>query len=389
MTSDRWVAIRNIVEAKFLSVEAYDEAERSALIEAPNRIVACCQPTTFATLGYPTRIHATAAAGRYTDVLHELRTEEAFATYLAGVTREEFDALRAIAIKIADMTEQLYGRRMVPRSGLLRALNMVRQIRSLFEPRSAVFEIGPGCGHLGALLCWFGYRYAAADITQAFYIHQNHVLNAVTNGRVIELATQPGAFPDLAEIPEGYAVHVPWWKYMVPVPRPRLRVEVVTCNHALCEMEPPALAYALRLGCDLLQGAGRRCFVLEGWGSTVRAPIWHVGRALADAGLVIAHNNIPVSVFVRRDSRDARDGLSLPADGDGDENRYQPPIFENPESAIGTALRRGADDTRTRAAYDLRAVDAMLGDVLGRPGLETADELFVRYVSEPRRGATC
>lgn len=176
MTSGRWVAIRNIVETQFLSIEAYDEAERRALVEAPNSIVACCQPTTFAILGYPIRIHTTGAAG---------------------------DCARA------------------------------------------------------------------------------------------------------------------------------------------------------------------------------------------EARLIIAHDDVPVSVFVHNDSRDAREGLSLPADGSNVEIWHRPPVLENPERSIWTALRRSVAGPRTRAGYDLAAVDAMSSEVLARHELETIDELFGRCVYRSRRGVTC
>src|SRR5262249_21237629 len=157
---------------------------------------------------------------------------------------------------IAGFTEQVYGRRSVPRAAMLRALNVVRHIRYLQpDPRAIIFEIGPGSGYLGALLLELGYRYAATDVTQGMYIWQNHLLNAMVPGQVAELATADGDF--FSGLGDARAIHVPWWKFVVVEPVIRSRVDVVTCNHALCEMHPSALAYSLRASYHLLEGGAR------------------------------------------------------------------------------------------------------------------------------------
>jgi hypothetical protein len=162
---------------QLLTVEDYDAAERAALDTAPNRIVECCQPTTFITESYPVRIASTRAAGRYVDVMHEGRSQGTFDALLSGITRGELDLMQRVATKIAAMTAHYYGRRQVPRSAMLRALNVVRHIRYLYpEPPAVVFEVGAGSGYVGALLVELGYSYAATDITQAFYLFQSHML---------------------------------------------------------------------------------------------------------------------------------------------------------------------------------------------------------------------
>jgi hypothetical protein len=143
---------------KTLTVEEYDSAERAALETMPNRIVECCQPTTLIVESYPVRVASTRAAGRYVDVMHEGRSEGTFEALLGGITRGELDLMMRVATKVAAMTEHQYGRRQVPRSAMLRALNVVRHICYLYpEPSALVFEIGAGSGYIGALLLELGY----------------------------------------------------------------------------------------------------------------------------------------------------------------------------------------------------------------------------------------
>jgi hypothetical protein len=96
---------------------------------------------------------------------------------------------------------------------------VVRQIDILFPNRQQiVLEVGGGSGYIGALLLEMGIRYISTDIAQAFYVVQNHVLNAIKPGKVIELATEERHFLEMDTIPQGHAVHVPWWKFVVKRP---------------------------------------------------------------------------------------------------------------------------------------------------------------------------
>jgi hypothetical protein len=251
----------------FLSPVDYDAAEQEAMENVPNRIIECCGPVTFVAVGYPTRIRTLHGARRFIDATHEWRTELTFRDLIAALTDQEMSLLRDVASKVAAMSEQIYERRAVPRSALLRAMAVVRQIDILFPHRQQiVLEIGGGSGYVGALLVQMGVRYVSTDVTQAFYVVQNHVLNAVASGRITELAVEPGAFFDLDSLPAGYAVHVPWWKFVAADPRLKFAVDLVTCNHAMLEMHENALKYNCSIARELLAGDGLRCFLFERMG---------------------------------------------------------------------------------------------------------------------------
>jgi hypothetical protein len=372
----------------FLTVDQYDAAEQDAIETTPNRILECCQPTTFMLESYPLRIHATRAAGRYVDVMHEGRAHSTFEMLLKGLTKEELDLMQVVAAKIAALTQDLYGHRQVPRSAMLRALNIVRHIRYLYpEPTAVIFEIGSGSGYVGALLVELGYRYVSTDITQAFYIYQSHMLTRLLSGRLIELAIDTRSFLDLDGIPPGHAVHVPWWKYMATEPQISFGADIVTCNHALCEMHSNALRYTCKLAREILQKRAG-LFLFEGWGSTVRHPIWHAGRALSNAGFSFAHNDVQASVLVLDGSPAAEGALKLPprtskvTDG---EEAFHPPIYVSPSHQIGAKVLAGRKVTNQTGKYLLEDLDHLLREEAGDAALASDDERFMRFVNDDRR----
>jgi hypothetical protein len=205
--------------------------------------------------------------------------------------------------------------------------------------------------------------------------------------RMIELATDPRSFLDCGEISPGHAVHVPWWKYMAVDPAVSLHADVVTCNHALCEMHPNALRYAAKVSHAMLRNRNG-FFLFEGWGSTVRNPIWHAGRALSIAGFSFAHNDVHASVLVRDGSAAAGGAMKLPppaAPSSEGEAAFHPSIYLNPSNEIGARILAGRESTIGNAVYDLEDLDVALQPILGDTDVTTDDERFMRFVSDGRR----
>jgi hypothetical protein len=366
----------------FLSPIQYNDAEQVASEMLPNRIVECCQPIHFTTVGYPTHVASVAGASRFVDVMHEKRTEITFRDLIEALTPDEMSLLRAVAEKVADMSESIYGRRMVPRSAMLRALSVVRQIDILFPERNQiVLEVGGGSGYIGALLLQMGVRYIATDITQAFYIVQNHVLNAVAPGKVIELATANSDFFDMVSVPAGHAVHVPWWKFVVRNPKPKLAVDLFTCNQALLEMHDVALRYTCRIANDLLAGrSGFRGFILEGWGNPIRMAIWQASRVLAESGFCFAYIDGRFAIMARKDSEAASMSYHLPnPQATTDEAAFHPPIFINRRAPLTHRIDAGRLAVKKAQRYTIQDYDRMLVDVLGSANLATDDEEFADY----------
>lgn len=379
-----------------LSVEAYDKAEAKALESVPNRIIECSGTVTFSSLGYPTRVKTQAALGRYVDVMHEGRAEATFQQFLQGVTEEELGLLRRVSEAIAVNSEQNYGRRAVATGSLLRALVIVRTITALYPDKSSlIFEIGHGCGYVGALLLAQGYAYASTDIAQAFYVYQNNLLNRLVPGKVRELATSSGGMEDIGAIKPGHAVHIPWWKFYRATPNPAFSANAVTCNHALAEMHPNSLSYVLKVA-KLVLKESDSAFVFEGWGSTVSNPIWTISKRFSDLGYTIAHNNITGSVFAPEGSGFADGALSLPLPHRTDPvfdaepygnaafiQQFHPPIHINPDSAASSAILADNSAREAQPTRSYEDVCNMFRSVLKHDDLRSEDEKFSLFTDSP------
>jgi hypothetical protein len=256
-----------------VTVAEYNRAETAAEIELPNRLIQACRPELFATVGYPARVADDRALHRYVDVMHELRFDNDFPIFAGALTDEEFDLFERITLSVAALTEARYGRRIVPKGALLRALPVFRHIRMLEpDPSALIVEIGPGSGYLTALLGLSGYSVISTDVAQAFYLWQSTLWHHLFGERFVDLATDPRAF---AECPTGAVVNVPWWKFTTLEPaRIALPIDVVTANHVLCEMHLDAFTYLVRLCRQWFSSHRNGKLMFEGPGSALlRNPV--------------------------------------------------------------------------------------------------------------------
>jgi len=158
----------------------YNKQEEKAVRWMPNRIVEAFQPTTFLSLGYPTRIHDISEISKYADVMHENSLDKIFELFLGGLTEDEFKLIKNLIDVSSDMVFKYTDKFVVPRASLFAALTHLRHIRYFFpDSGSTILEIGPGCGYLGALFSMLGYTYISMDVTQAFYIYQNKLYQQI------------------------------------------------------------------------------------------------------------------------------------------------------------------------------------------------------------------
>ena len=399
-----------------LNAATYNKAEEAASHLLPNRIIECCQPAGFNSEGYPTRVFSNQALWRYVDVMHEGRLAGTFKDILGGgVTEEEIDLMREVSQKVSQFSEELYGRKVVPKDALARALNIYRHIKILYpNGKATILEIGSGSGYIGALLSLAGYTYLATDIAQSFYLFQNHLMNAITPGKCIELADDFKSLRDLGEVPAGWSLHIPWWKFVCPQPNFSLAVDLVTANHCLCEMHPRALSYTLKTAAGLLANRGSEtCFLFEGWGSTARNPIWSVNKQFSELGLGIAHSDTLASVYVRSDGPLALAGVTYPrasvhqtshkkvvkpgllarlckgspvpqaetATEPSSEALWHPDIWVTPANPVSKKITEGREHIAQQTLYGIHDFEDMLCDVLGNSDTQSDDEKFLRYIN--------
>lgn len=249
-----------------LQISVYDQAEAIARQVHSNRVIEAGQSEAFAKLGYPTRIDDDSALWRFADVMQERRFEGDYRVTLGGLTRGEFELFKEIGRKTFELVRETTGRRLFPKSALLRSFLSLRHLRYVLPAGSLIVEIGPGCGYLGALIVGAGYRYAATDVAQAFYIFQNRLWSRLFPGAVRELAEGGGI--DALSDPKATLVHVPWWTFFGCEPAGLSRsVDAVVANHALCEMHHHSMLFTIAFGREVLRAPpGRGIFFVEGRG---------------------------------------------------------------------------------------------------------------------------
>jgi hypothetical protein len=279
------------------------------------------------------------------------------------------------------MTQRLYGRRIVPHAALLRSLSIVRQLQYLCPTpkKHSVLEIGAGSGYVGALLLELGFGYACTDIAQAFYLFQNHLLETFAPRGLRELATDRSNFWEGDVAAPGGAVHVPWWKFVVSEPNISFRADAVTCNHALCEMHPFARAFSLRATREVIGTSGFLMF--EGWGSPVHTPIWQVGRDIASAGMIFAHNDMLASVVVGSDGLLAQGAQGFPMPGASaldEPAAFHPAIHINKDSIVGSRILEGRKRTSLTANLSFGDFEKTMRELTDDD--RTDDERFIRFL---------
>ena len=253
-----------------LTVNAYNAADHAARDRACNRLIEAVTPATFLLRGYPVVAKDDNDVQRYYDTMHELGEDSAYEDGLGGFTHDEFELFKSVSEKAIKWTEKQYGKPMVPKGSLVRAMIAYRAIRMISDPkRDAIFELGSGAGFLAVRLAEAGYRIAASEIAHGYYMAQSHLWEGLFGDRLIELANDPRDLMSMDQIPEGAIVHVPWWKFnLLNAEKAKLSVDLFTANHMLCEMHATAFKYTVHFSKQMLAGSdGAGIFLSEGPGA--------------------------------------------------------------------------------------------------------------------------
>lgn len=374
----------------YLSVADYDAAEETAYCDLPNRIIEEGQPFLFDRLNYPTRVRQNAAVWRFADTMHETRFANDVTGRLGGLTDEELDLCLTINRQVRRMSTELYGRPAFTTGSLIRALNVFRHIRWLYPEKGAVvLEIGPGCGYLGALLMMTGYRYVATDVTQGFYLYQNHLWRWLVGDGLRELAGDAASVADCLADERVIGIHLPWWSYMTwfrdrrPVP-----VDVVTANHMLCEMSRLSRRYTMKLTRRLLDGGARKpSFVFEGWGYDLITSEYEAYRGFRWNGFAMRHHDADITVFEPtiepfRDDPTVRDMVwaYMRSRGPSEPPKPFPSVLTDKAGEWTERIAAGRAAIAGRRVHGLDSVVAALKGVLGTDSLQTPNEEFFAFL---------
>ena len=216
-------------------VEKYNQAERAGRATVSNRVIEAFSLEVFETLGYPCRIDDESELWRYHDVMQEGRFKDNL-RLIGSYSEHEFDLITKTARQILGFSERHLPIRNSGKHALTRSLYQY-QLLMKNRPHDGplrILEIGPGSGYLGLLLANDGHQYFAMDAAQAFYLYQKKLWSDIYGSDYFDYSESTSR-PDSAKV-----THIPWWQFAnlsIPIPD----VDIVTINHALCEMHPTAV----------------------------------------------------------------------------------------------------------------------------------------------------
>jgi hypothetical protein len=225
-------------------VTAYDLAEREALTRLPNRAIQAFGAATFASVGYPFRVHDQRELWRYIDVMHEGYMDRNLKS-LGAVSGEEVRLATWLADRTFEYSNSLFQRPFTGRYCATRALLQLRGIETASKecPGKSVLELGPGSGFLSLLMAKSGYAVDTVEVAQALALHQSLFFHHFLPNSSHVLHQSNNRPPDSPPA-EGWIRQIPWWTYADNSDL-SYGYDLVTVNHALAEFHPASLVYLL------------------------------------------------------------------------------------------------------------------------------------------------
>lgn len=376
-----------------LNTKIYDEKESNNINRLSNRVIQTFGAAHFSGVGYPTRVSQDSSLFRYMDVMQETRFERDFLGIIGGgLTPEEHRLIREVLSITASYSRQRFGRTIVPRGALLRAINVLRHIEHAYgDERPCVFEIGPGSGYLGLLLQLKGYPYVGTDIAQGFYLHQSNLWQHAHSDNLTELALQDSDYSfDFKAVKAFSPVHVPWWHLPDMLLSDRhVRPSVVTCNHAFAEMHSFALAFYVALLFKVLQKSEHVPSVIFEHLGAGPIPYPKVFARFLERGFRLCMNDEKITVYVPDwDGENTREALDIGnfyafLESRGyqkntlDNEAYLFPTIHLPQNPMCARVLSGRQSTARNATVDLPTIVKDYQEITGVRRYFSDDEIFL------------
>ena len=252
-----------------LSIEEYNEQEHKGKIKLSNRFIRAFRPKLFEAGGFPTSVQVEDELIRYIDSMHAYSFDDHYNKLCEGITYEEFELLKKCTYDIYEFTKNVYNGEFLVKAPMIASICEKRIIEASLgsTENKRVFEIGGGSGTLGCLLLEDEIKYAATDVTQAFYLIQNRLFNHICKNDINELVNEK--FNN-----NSRCIHVPYWKLWEMRNDP-IETDLVVSNHALLEMSPNSLRFYLNFCRKALEKSKDSVFVFQGGG-------WRIDQNLID-----------------------------------------------------------------------------------------------------------
>ena len=216
-------------------VEKYNQAERAGRATVSNRAIESFSLELWNAMGYPFKVDSESELWRYHDSMQDGRFKQNL-RLIGSYSDHDFDLVTKTAKQILSFSERELTMRNSGKCALTRSLYQY-QLLMKNRPHDGplrILEIGPGSGYLGLLLANDGHQYFAMDAAQAFYLYQKKLWSDIYRADYFDYSESTSR-PDNAKV-----THIPWWRFAnlsIPIPD----VDIVTINHALCEMHPTAV----------------------------------------------------------------------------------------------------------------------------------------------------
>lgn len=384
-----------------LDINQYNAIEKNALEKLPNRVLSAFGVFLFARVGYPLSVNSNPEVEKYIDVMHERRGDDDFRDLLGNITPQEFEDLKRVNYSVNEFSLAHFKKKAIAANVPIRGLNVLRHLRFLVgDQKLRIFESGPGCAYLGGMLIQNGHYYASTDVTQGFYIYQNHYLNHLTKGKMREFAKASEDISTWKTTGEdSMSAHIPWWDYAELRPGKIPEFDIFSCNHALCEMHVDCAMYTARTAREMLRGSGFKAVVFEGWGWAKENSVESVTKAFYTNGFVMVHYDPYITVFVPADSEYAVNAQVLPVKGLNESIRvnngqaqiaqdefisYNPAYWTSQNNPISEAILNGRKQIASQKTVTLNEVKSFYTSIIG-PEHRTEDEKFWDYINKPHQ----
>ena len=263
-----------------LTVEAYDAEERDALERVGYTEHAAFGTKTFDDHWFPSRMTREDQIFRYVDWYNEqdlqrLEPGQFYreASLETNYSMDEVQLLTKLSKATGAITEELCGRRIAANFnhqgtiGLFRVVHAISELSG--EHPLSVFEIGPGCGYVGAMIGSTGHHYASYDVTQGYYIWQSRLLENLFGEEFTEFAANPQAsFKNPSRL-----MHLPWWRFMNLYRDCPIKADVIISNANLGEMNTDCMRYVIRIARIMMEKSPIALFIFSSlgleWGSSI------------------------------------------------------------------------------------------------------------------------
>ena len=229
-----------------LKVKDYNNLEKLHSAKFPNYTLQAFLPVTFALEGLNCNVEGESQLWRFIDTMQENRFKQNL-NDLEILTDEEFNMLKHITHKVLEFSESL-NCKLSAKNAITRSLIAYRAIRNVLPKNSTIMEVGPGSGYLSAILALSGYKVLSLEISQGFYIYQNHFYNFLLKDKFHDLAINEIPVIDFER---SDLIHVPWWHWAdLSISYPS--IDMVNCNHAINEMHTNSAKFLIRRTGDLM-----------------------------------------------------------------------------------------------------------------------------------------